>query len=65
MASQNFLKRKNFLTAKCVDIGGTLENSGTAVPVGSVACGCPFHSRSEFGKMLTLRFIVDFGVALN
>lgn len=65
MASQNFLKLKNFLTAICVDLGGTLENSGTAVPVGSVACGCPLHSRSEFGKILTLRFIVDFGVALN
>ena len=65
MASQNFLKLKNFPTAICVDLGGTLENSGTAVPVGSMACGCPLHSRSEFGKMLTLRFIVDLGVALN
>lgn len=54
-----FFETKKFLTAKCVDLGGTLKNSGTAV-LREVACGCPLHSRRKFGKMLTLRFIVDF-----
>ena len=60
-----FWNWKFFIIALSVDLGGTLENSGTAVPGGSLTCGCPLHSRIEFEKMLTLRFIIDFSVSLN